>query len=118
MLYSSLENSENKYEINPSLIFYNTNTIDFSLVDYDLFDFEDFKDFDRRTFKKRFKDNLLNDNLNISILFRRSIIYPIHLRISIFIMLIIFDFSISLLFISPDLISNRHKTQKVKKFYI
>jgi hypothetical protein len=100
------------------LIFYNSNIIVFSLVDYDLFDFEDFKDFDRRKFKKRLMDNILNDNLNLSILFRRSIIYPIHLRIAIFIILIISDFSISLLFISPDVISNRHQTQKVKIIFL
>lgn len=113
------KNNDDDYNHNNIQIFYNTkysNNETYSLNDYSNMDFYDKLYLDKRNFKKKLFDTLKTENLILSIIFRNSLIYPLVIRIFVFLLLISTDFGLNVFFINISFITEIHKNKKVNFF--
>ena len=86
----------------------------FTEKDFDDMTFDELLLYDKRSYFKRLLNILKNENSLLSIIFKRSIIYPMHMRIFSFLFDFLIDCGANAIFYSDEYITKRYENSDNK----
>lgn len=78
--------------------------------------FEELKKYDTRLFSRKLFIQIKNDNVLASLLFKRSLVYPLHLALFRFFFDFFRDYGANAIFYSDEYITHNYENQNKVKF--
>jgi len=96
----------------------NIDTTKFTEKDYEDMSFEELIKYDKRSFLRKAFIQIKNDNVLASLLFKRSLIYPLHLALFRFFFDFYIDCGANAIFYSDEYITHIYQNQNRVKFIL